>query len=192
MSSKTSSEEGKSFTWGDVMVSNYEITNPQYASESSVSSIPKNVTLKVGGHSLDRFSKCTERTTDIRTLENVPGQKVLNECYIDLTLTKLRELDSDREAQDRYILSRSKFLDRGMINVVVIKLRLEEGDALDEMDYGYLNSLLSWRRNDIYLMPILEFGKSIDALSGATMSTEGAVAGINAAIDGFNEVKGAA
>lgn len=95
-------------------------------------------------------------------MENVPGKKVLNECYIDLTLSKLRELDSDREAQDRYILSRSKFLDRGMINIVVIKLRLEEGDALDEMDYGYLNSLLSWGRNDIYLMPILDFGKSID------------------------------
>lgn len=144
------------------MVRKYEITNPQYASESSASSIPKNVTLHVGGRSLDHFSKCTERTTDIRTLENVPGNKVLNECYIDLTLAKLRELDSDSEAQDRYILSRSKFLDRGMINVVVIKLRLEEGDTLDEMDYGYLNNLLSWRRNDIYLMPILDFGKSID------------------------------
>ena len=42
-------------------------------------------------------------------------------------------------------------------------------------------------------MPAENFAISdIDALSGATMSTEGAVAGINAAIDGFNEVKGAA
>lgn len=42
-------------------------------------------------------------------------------------------------------------------------------------------------------MPAENFTISdIDALSGATMSTKGAVAGINAAIDGFNEVKGAA
>ncbi len=42
-------------------------------------------------------------------------------------------------------------------------------------------------------MPAENFAISdIDALSGATMSTKGAVAGINAAIDGFNEVKGAA
>lgn len=42
-------------------------------------------------------------------------------------------------------------------------------------------------------MPAENFAISdIDAISGATMSTEGAVAGINAAIDGFNEVKGAA
>ena len=42
-------------------------------------------------------------------------------------------------------------------------------------------------------MPAENFAISdIDALSGATISTKGAVAGINAAIDGFNEVKGAA
>lgn len=42
-------------------------------------------------------------------------------------------------------------------------------------------------------MPAQNFAiTDIDALSGATMSTKGAVAGINAAIDGFNEVKGAA
>ena len=42
-------------------------------------------------------------------------------------------------------------------------------------------------------MPAENFAISdIDALSGATMSTKGAVAGINDSIDGFNEVKGAA
>lgn len=109
---------------------------------------------------MDRFSKCIERTTDVRILEKVG--KVLNECYIDLTLSKLRELDSDCEAQDRYILSRSKFLDRGMINILVIKLRLEKGEELVDQDYDYLNNLLTWRRNDIYMMPILDFGESID------------------------------
>lgn len=158
---KQCSETEKSCSLGDILVNSYEISNPQVVPEKSDSSIIKNVTLRVGGRSLDHFSKCVERTTDVRTLENIPG-KVLNECYIDLTLSKLRELDSDREAQDQYILSRSKFLDRGMINVVVVKLRLEEGDILDDRDYGYLNSLLSWKRNDIYMMPILDFGKSID------------------------------
>ena len=139
-----------------MMVQKYEITDVSMINEYSVS-LPRNVTLKVGNRSLNHISKCTERTTDVRTIDSIIGKNVLNECYIDLSLTKLRELDSNRAAQDQYIYSRSKFLDRGMINVLMIKLRLEGNDVLNDLDYGYLNSLLSWKSNDIYVMPILEF-----------------------------------
>ncbi len=44
-----------------------------------------------------------------------------------------------------------------MINVLMVKLRLEGNDVLDDQDYEYLNALLSWKSNDIYVMPILEF-----------------------------------
>ena len=115
------------------------------------------MTLRVGSRSLDRITKCTERTTDLRTIDSVEDQKVLNECYIDLSLTKLRELDSNRSAQDQYIYSRSKFLDKRMINVLMVKLRLEGNDVLNDQDYEYLNALLSWKSNDIFVMPILEF-----------------------------------
>lgn len=138
------------------MVQKYEITDVSMISEYSVS-LPRNVTLKVGDRSLNHISKCTERTTDVRTIDSITGKNVLNECYIDLSLTKLRELDSNRAAQDQYIYSRSKFLDRGMINVLMIKLRLEGNDVLNDLDYEYLNNLLSWKSNDIYVMPILEF-----------------------------------
>lgn len=139
------------------MTRKYEITDVEMISGRS-DSMPRNVTLRVGEHSLDRISKCTERTTDIRTIASKECGKVLNECYINLSLNKLRELDSNREAQDQYILGRSKFLDRGLINVLMIKLRLEGNERLEDSDYDYLNSLLSWGRNDIYVMPILEFG----------------------------------
>lgn len=139
------------------MVSKYQISDVSLVEGSPMYSMPRNVTLKANGHSLDHFSKCVERTTDIQTLNNTSGGKVLNECYIDLTLNKLRELDSDRYAQDQYILSRSKFLDKGLINVLMVKLRIEGDQKLCEADYEYLNSLLAWSRNDIYVMPILEF-----------------------------------
>ena len=143
------------------MVRKYEILDPQIPSDETSDSILKNVTLRVGSKQLDHISKCIERTTDLKTLSNVPDGNVLNECYVDLTLDKLRELDSDTYAQDQYILSRSKFLDKGLINVVVIKLMLNEGETLETGDYEYLNNLLAWRRNDIYLMPLLEYGKSV-------------------------------
>lgn len=138
------------------MVQKYDISDVSIINDYAVSH-PRNVTLKVGGRSLDRITKCTERTTDLRTIDNVEGKKVLNECYIDLSLTKLRELDSNRSAQDQYIYSRSKFLDKRMINVLMVKLRLEGNDTLDDLDYEYLNALLSWKSNDIFVMPILEF-----------------------------------
>lgn len=138
------------------MVRKYEITNVSVINGYS-SSLPRNVTLKVGGRSLDHISKCTERTTDLRTIDSIKDKSVFNECYIDLSLTKLRELDSNRSAQDQYIYSRSKFLDKGMVNVLMVKLRLEGNDVLDDQDYEYLNALLSWKSNDIYVMPILEF-----------------------------------
>lgn len=139
------------------MVQKYDISNVMMI-EGNVSSMPRNVTLKVGSNrSLDHISKCTERTTDIRTIERTSDKKVLNECYIDLSLTKLRELDGNRAAQDQYIYSRSKFLDKGMINVLMIKLRLEGNDVLNDQDYEYLHALLSWKSNDIFVMPMLEF-----------------------------------
>lgn len=139
------------------MVSKYSISNVSIVEGSPEFSSPRNVTLEANGHKLDHLSKCTERTTDVQTLKNTADGKVLNECYIDLSLNKLRELDSDRSAQDQYILNRSKFLNNNLINVLMVKLRVEGNQTLVDADYEYLNSLLSWSRNDIYVMPLLEF-----------------------------------
>lgn len=143
------------------MVRSYQILNPQTPSEKPPDSILRNVTLSVGSRSLDHMSKCVERTTDLRTLNSVSGG-VLNECYVNLSLNKLRELDGDTYAHDQYILSRSKFLDKNLINIMVIKLKLEDGETLCDGDYEYLNQLLTWNRNDIYLMPLIEYGGSVD------------------------------
>ena len=139
------------------MVVKYRIGNVSIVEGSPEFSSPRNVTLEANGHKLDHLSKCIERTTDTQTLKNTADGKVLNECYIDLSLNKLRELDSDRSAQDQYILNRSKFLNNNLINVLMVKLRIEGEQTLVDADYDYLNALLSWSRNDIYVMPLLEF-----------------------------------
>ena len=122
----------------------------------------KNVTLSVNGKKLDHISKCIERTTDLKTLKNMSKSQTLNECYIDLTLNKLRELDDDRDAQNKYIIGRSKFLDEGYVNILIVKLKLEDNQNLDNNDFGYLNSLLNWSKNDIPVMPILQFENGVE------------------------------
>lgn len=123
-------------------------------------SYAKNVVLKANGNKVENICKSIERTTDLTTL--TPLKNVINECYIDLTLNKLRELDSDVFAQNAYIKSRSRFLDQDNLRMLVIKLTLENGQKLEKQDYEYLLSLLKWRNNDLPLMPILEFGEGVD------------------------------
>lgn len=114
-------------------------------------------TIEANGKTLDRICKCTERTTDVATLKRIDGQ-ILNECYIDLTLDKLRELDNDKDAQERYISTRARFTDgHGMINVLVVKVTLAANQKITDTDYDYLNSLLCWPRNDIFLMPTVSY-----------------------------------
>ncbi len=139
------------------MAGKYTISDVCVAPNDIGSSLVKNVKLSVNGRSISNISKCTERTTDSKTLEMLGDGRAINECYIDLTLDKLRELDGDRYAQERYIMSRSKFLDKGMINVLVVKLQVALGQKLETQDYEYLNALLNWGRNDIFLMPIIDY-----------------------------------
>ena len=146
---------------GDNVVGKYEISNVSTIDDISISSIPRNVTLSAGGCTLQNISKCTERTTDLKTAKSL-NNRILNECYVDLTLDKLRELDNDRYAQNNFIMSRSKFLNEHLINVLVVKLRLKQTDKLEDQDYEYLNSLLNWSRNSIYVMPLLDFESDVD------------------------------
>ena len=58
------------------------------------------------------MKRCPERATDEKTLDRVLGGSVLNECYVDVTLPRLRELGDDTEERNRFMLRRSKFLYR--------------------------------------------------------------------------------
>ncbi len=124
-------------------------------------SFAKNVLLRVGDKRANAISKTVERTTDLKTLR-ASAHDAMNECYIDLTLDKLREIDGDTYLHESYIRARSRFLDEDNIRMFVIKLRIEQTQALDRLDYDYLLSLLSNRSNDLPIMPLLEFGDGVE------------------------------
>lgn len=80
----------------------------------------------------------------------------LNEIYIELTLDKLRKLDRNERRQTAFIAQKLRFLERQRINMVVIRLRLSEGQSLRENDTLYLWDLLSLPSNDILVVPLVE------------------------------------
>lgn len=139
----------------------YEISDVRPYEGDKHRSHAKNVTLRTKCKRIDSLCKTVERTTDLKTLSNL-GEPVINECYLDLTLDKLRELDDDCGAQESFIRTRARFLDSNNLNLLVVKLKVEKGQEIEEQDYGYILSLLNWSRNDLPLMPILEFGEDVD------------------------------
>jgi len=139
------------------MVNSYEIFDVKKIEGTRLN----NVTLRTRMGSLKNISKSIERTTDLKTLSRTSGGDVINECYIDLTLDMLRKIDGDRQSQENYIYSRAKFLEKGYLNVFIVKLRVGNGQKLEKEDYEYLNTLLGWSMNSMYIMPTLEFDGSI-------------------------------
>jgi hypothetical protein len=139
---------------------NYVISDPR-PYEGDKGSYAKNVVLTANSKKVSGLGKSLERTTDSTTLGGL-DDNVINECYIDLSLDKLRKLDNDMYARQSFMRSRLRFLGSANLRIFVIKLRIESGQRLEDPDYGYLLSLLDWKYNDLPLMPVLEFAETFE------------------------------
>ncbi|MCQ2071431.1 MAG: hypothetical protein MJZ68_09905, partial [archaeon] len=137
------------------MTGNYTISDVETFDDGP--SVIRNVRLSVNGRSLGNLSRCTEATIDSETLERLGNGGVLNEYYFDLSLDKLRALGDNRSAQDGYIRTRFVPSDRDTVNVFIVKLKVDVGQRIEPSDITYLTSLLERPRNDIYLMPVIDY-----------------------------------
>lgn len=100
-----------------------------------------------------------------KTLEKALSEfdTLINEIYLRMDLETLRRLDDDPEELKRYISRHSRFLlYDDLVNIFFIRLTLNEKDEIEKKDIEYLNGLLLYQLNDIYVMPILEFRGEID------------------------------
>ena len=89
------------------------------------------------------------------------------EIYIKLDVNTLREIDNDVEKRDRFI--RRHILDSiesagNITKMLVITLIItpenmdpSKESYLNDQDIGYINDMLMWVYNDIYVVPILHF-----------------------------------
>ena len=90
------------------------------------------------------------------------------EIYIKIDVNTLREIDNDVEKRDRFI--RRHILDSieyagNITKMLVITLIItpenmdpsNKKSYLDDQDIEYINDMLMWEYNDIYVIPILHF-----------------------------------
>lgn len=90
------------------------------------------------------------------------GVNPINEGYLVLTLQQLRELDHSPEKQDAYIRRQLRSSGSGQLNVLFANLVLSVGDVVSPKDIGYLNDLLLWSQNHIYVAPTVTFPDGVE------------------------------
>lgn len=134
------------------MVSNYVVGSPSYHEEDVFVRV---VPLTAGIHSYSTLSlsMCKQYSLSSQTSKI----NTINEIYLFMTLEKLRELDGDSDAHERFIRENSVNLYGGMLNICFINLQLTKGQKLNKKDIEYINSFLMWSKNDIYVLPTLTF-----------------------------------
>jgi hypothetical protein len=136
----------------DSMAENYSVSNVRIDQSQALLRV---VELRAGSARYDglalsfgpRFSNNSE----------APSSSAINEGYLVLTLDQLRELDSDPERQDRYIRHQLRFPEAGRLNILFANVALKPGERLLPKDIGYLNDLLLWEKNHVYVVPTLTF-----------------------------------
>jgi hypothetical protein len=90
------------------------------------------------------------------------GVQSINEGYLVLTLEQLRELDHDPEKQDAYIRRQLRSPDAGRLNILFVNLVLGNGAVVTSKDVEYLNDLLMWGQNHLYVVPTVTFPDGVE------------------------------
>lgn len=145
------------------MVRNYEIGAVQVDNEHS---FMRNVELKTERVSLSYFTKAvspdlTERYIRERHIPAFSGGTL--EIHMPLDLAKLRYMDSDEEKRAAFFTRNfpENLQGTSLLSVVVLTIDIKVGDEISEDDVEYINDILMWEANDIYITPILKFQDGI-------------------------------
>jgi hypothetical protein len=89
-----------------------------------------------------------------------PGVAAMNEVYLPIDTGTITEVDGDPDKQERFLRSHARLVDGSLVNVCVVNYLLQPGEKPIQKNLAYLNDLLLWSRNHVYLPPTLTFHKS--------------------------------
>lgn len=138
------------------MSKNYEIGNVSIFQDFAFMRLAE---LRVFAKKVCDFVRAVDKNVRKPVLEDVTkNRQLINEIYIRLDLGILKKIDNDPELQKEFIQRNTRFLEeKALLNIFFIKIILKEGEELDKNDISYLNDLLLYQLNDIYIVPLIEF-----------------------------------
>jgi|GEM_PF-3547622 len=150
------------------MAGRYEIRRIIMSEDYAHLKIPE---FEVEGTRVQSLSRAVSKRLPHEFIRNIylrRIQKTFYEIFARIDLQHLREIDNNVEAQKKFIDSRfppniaaENLVDGKLIPVIFLAIDFKVGDRILDSDIQYINNILTWGPNKIYLTPILIFEDSI-------------------------------
>lgn len=135
------------------MVSNYTVKNEGQYDDSVLSRV---VSIQSNSKKYNSLLTSFDKRLVSRVEPKETGRSI-NEVYMKMDLTKLREVDGSDKKHAEFIARNGKNLHGDMVNLFIINLMLDGQDILLDKDYEYLSDLLMNPKNDIFLIPLVTY-----------------------------------
>jgi hypothetical protein len=150
------------------MAGNYEISKVNLNEEYALLRVPE---IQVEGSKVVNLSRAVSKKLPHSFITNVylnSVQSTFYEVFMRIDLVRLRNIDSDPDARQAFIDSRfppnvaadGAYRTR-LIPLIILVVDINVGDKLLDSDIDYINDILTWVSNKIYVTPILRFADEI-------------------------------
>jgi len=154
---------------GIKMAGNYEIKKVHLSEDFAMLRVPE---IDVEGSSINILSRSVSKKLPQSFLDNTYVREVGNafyEVFMRIDLPTLRGIDSDSEKRQNFIDSRlppniaaANAVSGKLIPVIFLVIDIHVGDTLISSDIEYINDILTWVSNKIYVTPMLRFADDIN------------------------------
>ena len=151
------------------MAGNYEIKKVYLSEEFALLRVPE---IEVEGSTIENLSRAVNKNIPQSFLENVYLKsvgKAFYEVFMRADLQTIRNIDSDSDLRQAFIDSRlppnvaaKNIINGDLIPLIILVLEIKVGDTLLDSDVNYVNDILTWISNKIYVTPILRFADEIN------------------------------
>lgn len=150
------------------MAGNYEVKKVYTSEDFALLRVPE---IEAEGTFIDTLARAVSKKLPQRFLESAYARsvgKTYYEAFMRLDLQTLRGIDSDSDKRQAFIDSRlppnvaaSNSTNSSLIPIIFLVIEIRVGDVLLDSDVEYINDILTWVSNKIYVTPLLRFADEI-------------------------------
>jgi hypothetical protein len=127
--------------------------------------------IEIEGSTINSLSRAISKKLPQKFLNNIyfkDIEKTYYEVFARLDLQTLRGIDSNDEHKQNFIDSRfpaniaaENLVNGNLVPIIFLVLDIRVGDKISDADVHYMNDILTWPSNKIYVSPLLIFEDAI-------------------------------
>lgn len=150
------------------MAGKYEIKNITLSEDFARLRVPE---IQVEGSTINTLSRAVSKKLPQKFLNSIyfsDIKKTYYEVFARLDLQTLRGIDSNQDHKQNFIDSRfppniaaENLLNGNLVPIIFLVLDIKVGDKISDDDVHYMNDILTWPSNKIYISPLLIFDDAI-------------------------------